>query len=65
MAHGFVIGMDIGAGAQLFEAQLVISGQPGQHFIGAQAVLFEVEFAAIAGRKNRRLPAAGALAQLL
>ncbi|MDT4860078.1 hypothetical protein FQZ97_946170 [compost metagenome] len=65
VAHRGVVFVDIGAGAQLVEAELVVIGQPGQHHIGGQAVLFEVEFAAVAGREDRRLAGSGALTELL
>lgn len=57
--------VDIGAGAQLVEAQLVIVGQPLQHSIGGKVVLFYIEFATVAGRQDRRFAAGGQSAQLL
>ncbi|MNT87301.1 hypothetical protein D3C72_2277000 [compost metagenome] len=43
----------------------MVLGQPDQHPIDCQHVLFEVQLAAVARRQNRRLTAGRALAELL
>ncbi|MNP24105.1 hypothetical protein D3C76_1168480 [compost metagenome] len=65
MAHRVVILMYIGARAQFFQAQVVVAGQPGEHFIGAGMVLLQVELAAVAGGEDGRLAAGRDATQLL
>jgi len=60
-----ILFMHIGARAQLVDAQTVVFGQPAQHGIGGQVILFDVQFAAIAGREDRSLTAVGQSAKLL
>ncbi len=55
MTHGLVVDVHVGAGLELVEAEAVIVGQPGQHGIGFDLILLQVQFTAIAGRENRRL----------
>ncbi|MCY1452339.1 hypothetical protein D9M71_692510 [compost metagenome] len=57
--------MHIGARAQFFQAQVVVAGQPGEHFIGAGVVLLQVELAAVAGGEDGRLAAGRDATQLL
>jgi len=43
----------------------VIIGQPAQYAVRRQVILFDVQFAAIAGRKDRSFAAGGQSTQLL
>ncbi|MNZ40518.1 hypothetical protein D3C78_580400 [compost metagenome] len=63
--HGIVIFMDVGAGAQFIQAQLMIFGQPAQDTLCAQVVLLYIKLAAVAGRKDRGFAAGGQSAELL
>ncbi|MNM89125.1 hypothetical protein D3C81_1013530 [compost metagenome] len=55
MPHGVRVLMHIGTGTQLVEGQVLVIGQPGEHFLGIGMFELQVELAAIAGGKNRRL----------
>ncbi|MNV70911.1 hypothetical protein D3C71_1638950 [compost metagenome] len=65
MLHGVVLFVDVSAGAQFREAELVIVGQPLQHVIGCQVVLLYIKLATVAGRQDRRFAAGGQSAELL
>ncbi|MNF52621.1 hypothetical protein D3C84_339720 [compost metagenome] len=60
-----VVRVYVGAGAQLFQAQIVVAGQPGKHLIGAGMVLLQVKLAAVAGGEDGRLAAGRDATQLL
>ena len=65
VAHRGIVLEHVGTGAQLVEAEPVVLGQPDQHPVDGQHVLFEVQLAAVTGRQNRRLAAGRAPAELL
>lgn len=60
-----IVFMHIGTGAQFVEAQMVIIGQPAQHDIGRQLILFYIKLTAIAGGEDRSFAAVGQSAELL
>ncbi|MNX54473.1 hypothetical protein D3C86_852040 [compost metagenome] len=60
-----IIFMHIGAFAQLVVAQMMIFGQPAQHDVRRQVILFYIEFTAIAGGEDRSFAAVGESAELL
>ncbi|MCY1411063.1 hypothetical protein D9M71_264450 [compost metagenome] len=65
VTDGCIVLIHVGTGTQFFQAQVVIAGQPGEHFIGAGVVLLQIQLAAIAGGENGRLAAGRDTAQLL
>ncbi len=64
MAHGLIVDMHIGACLELVEAETVIIGQPGEHGIGLDLILLQIQLAAIAGREDRRFAGRSDAAQL-
>ncbi|MCY1408346.1 hypothetical protein D9M71_236660 [compost metagenome] len=65
MPHRCIVFVDIGTGAQLIKAQLVIFGEPAQDVVGPQVVLLYIQLAAITGREDRSFAAVGQAAELL
>ncbi|MNZ41593.1 hypothetical protein D3C78_591460 [compost metagenome] len=63
--HGVMIFMDVGTGAQLIEAQLMVLSQPAQNTLCRQVILLYIQFTAVAGRKDRSFAAGGQSAELL
>lgn len=65
VTNGRIVFVHIGTGAQVFEAQMVVLGQPAQHDIRRKVILFYIEFTAIAGGEDRSFAAVGEAAELL
>ncbi len=61
--RGLVL-VQIDAGAQIFQGDPVVLGEPGQHGLRQTGLQLQIEFAAIAGGENRRFATVGGLLQL-
>ena len=59
VTNGSIVFMDISAGTQLIEAQVVVVRQPFQHAVCRKVVLLYIELTAIAGGEDRSFATVG------
>ena len=65
MSHRLLINMNVGAGLEFFNVQIVVFGKPGQNLPGFSFILLQIQLAAVAGRQDGRLACRSHTTQLL
>ncbi|RMR97186.1 hypothetical protein ALP74_200479 [Pseudomonas coronafaciens pv. garcae] len=65
VAHGSIILVNIGTGTQLFQAEVMVIGKPGQNTVCREVIMLDIQLAAVARRQDRSLTAFGQTAELL